>query len=131
MSKKGSRHFTKSQPPPRFANPIYPNPSNQPTPAPNPIQLTPSLFLLPNAKYPKTAQTAATIFPSFSRTFITKLKISLVIFLPSTTKVLLGLPKKASNTTMAIHVTRIAGTITARAAIIESSPKTVPRSTEA
>ena len=79
------------------------------------------------AKYPKTAQTAATKLPSLSKILRTKPTISAVIFLPSTTKSLRGFPKKAKSTTMEIHVTIVAGTTTA----IDTTPNTAPSSTDA
>jgi len=113
------------------------NPKNQPLhhqiPTIHDSPTTPSWFpfLLTRAKYPKTAQSAATKFPSFNKILTTTPKISPVIFLPSTTRVLLGFPKKANSTTTVIHVTTTAGTITISAATMERRPKTVPRSTEA
>ncbi|KAL4573122.1 hypothetical protein LXL04_019917 [Taraxacum kok-saghyz] len=86
---------------------------------------------LTSTKYPKTAHTTATKFPSLITTIPTVQLISTVNLFPSTTTHSLGFPQKVIKTNTEIQITTIAGTATAKAAAIDKIPNIKPTVNEA
>ncbi|URE12617.1 hypothetical protein MUK42_35379 [Musa troglodytarum] len=98
----------------------------------SPPAAPPDLLLLKRrAKKLTVAQMPATRLPSRTRILRAMAVMSAVIRRPSMTRDRRGFPAKASSTSTVIHVTSVAGTATASAAPIASSPNTPPYSTDA